>query len=151
MATMFVRRPGTVVTVPTGGQTGNILMIGGISSGLLSSMGSIVTGFGLETESGVQVLHALQRAVFIHSFGERLGSLVVSGVAPSMQCSSMQSGISSILGYYDQTRISASGKAYPIVIGYSRFMGFVRGIRLGMSNPELQLGEFALRLSVFKE
>lgn len=151
MATMFVRRPGTVVAVPTGGQTGNILMIGGVSASAFSNIGSIVTGFGLETESGVQVLHALQRAVFVHSFGERIGSLVVSGLSPSLQCTNTKSGISSILEYYDKVRISAAGKAYPIVIGSSRFMGFIRGIRLGMSNPELQLGEFALRLNVFKE
>lgn len=151
MATLFVRRPGTVVSVPTGGQTGNILMIGGVTTSLFSVLGGIVTGFGLETESGVQVIHALQRAVFVHSFGERMGSLVVSGVAPTISCFGMQSGIGGVLGYYDGARISASGKAYPIVVGYSRFMGFVSGIRLGVSNAEHQLGEFALQLRVFKE
>lgn len=151
MATLFVRRPGTVVAVPTGSQTGNILMIGGISTGLFSSFGTIVTGFGLETAGGVQILHALQKAIFFHSFGERIGSLVVSGLAPSASCNGTKAGIDGILEYYDKTRISNTGKAYPIVIGSSRFMGIVRGLRIGVSNPELQLGEFALQLNVFKE
>lgn len=151
MATMFVRQPGTVIAVNTGAQTGNLLVIGDLSANAFSNFGAIVTGFGLETESGIQVIHALQKAIFIHSFGERIGNLVVSGLAPSRSCDGTIPGIDGILQYYDNLRISNSGQAYPIVIGTSRFMGIIHGLRLGLSNPELQLGEFVLRLKVFKD
>jgi hypothetical protein len=127
-----------------------------------STIDAIVTGMTLEMSGNYQFLHTLNDLVYFYSFGDRVGSLVVTGVGFIGKCGDgIDLGILKVYEYYTQNRATqGNGKALKIVITVpnngagqtAKFFGFLTGMRMDVADSQMGfLGYWTLRFEVLPQ
>jgi len=151
MATsIFSHQPGFVTSLEE--PTGMPLIIGGL--GGFDGFKAIITKVGVSAQGNYQFLHTLRDFIFVYVFGERIGQIVIQGLTFFDKCpgGGGPTGIESVMGYYNQNRIAATGNTLSIQIGTSsngRFEGFLTSFQGGVDNPEYLIGSFSLGFHIF--
>lgn len=166
MPTVFVTRPGFAIRLPEDIPSAMLLTVGGAGGNLATSnVGSfathksVITELAIQQQGNYQFLHSLQDLIYVYVFGERIGEIRIAGLSFAGTCaggvaSPGMTGIEHILQYYDQSRISATGQPYQIVIGATgqgRARGFLVDINVHVDRPEARLARFGLRFKAFKQ
>lgn len=119
-----------------------------------------ITGFTLDLGTNHQFLHTLDQFIYLYAFGDRIGELVLSGIAFAGTCAKDMGGNriekelapNNVLSYYAQNSVSRADGPEPtfITIGDAGnvILGFLTGVRLDMPNPTMPIVQWALRYSV---
>ena len=97
-----------------------------------------------------QFLHTINDAVYVYVFGDRVGSLVVGGIAFGVPCGG-GNGITEVILRYNQHRIAATGN--PVIVGFAdlAFPCFLTGFNVDTADPETHTAQWALRFNFFPQ
>jgi hypothetical protein len=149
VADIFSVTPGAVVAVASSGIPLGMYLEGWYGYPVFKS---IITGFQVTSQSGVQFLHTLRDFIYVYSFGERIGSLTISGISFAYQCETgnvAYHGIDYVSAYYLRSRASSYPRPVIAVLGGATpFAGFLTGMRLGITDTERIVGEFSYEFKV---
>jgi hypothetical protein len=110
-----------------------------ISISGFSPISCLVTSVGLGLACDILLKSSLNNVVYLYSFGDRMGQLVVAGVAFESGCLSEPSGAEYLLQWYASNRVSRSMTPVRVTFGGSTYAGFLEDFRLNMSNPEMRM------------
>lgn len=157
MAIVFTPCAGVVGIVREGCEdTDNFfLSIDGDGGPLVDS--AIVTAFSLEHSGNYQFLHTLNDFIYAYSFGDRIGTLNVSGVGFTNPCDGVKGSLLKAYEWYKANRISKAQKALSIEIKDSAssavFLGFLTGVRLdATTNDDIgAIGYWSMRFEIIPE
>lgn len=120
---------------------------------------SIITGLTLELSGNYQFLHTLQDIVYFHAFGDRVGTLNVTGVGFVKNCGKEPKGsILNLYDYYQKNKATKSGGTAKIInitgddgAGIN-LLGFLTGVRIDISDSQMgPVGYWALRFEVLPQ
>lgn len=81
---IFTTQPGKVIAVD-----GNAVPIGFAVDGdvnLFNDLKAIVTSIGVQNQGGFQFMHALREFIYVYVFTERVGEIIVNGLAFPASC-----------------------------------------------------------------
>lgn len=110
-----------------------------------------ITGFALEQNGNYQFLHTVNDFIYVYSFGDRVGELVVSGIGFAATCGSASGAkLCNVYDFYRKNKLSMNGRL-SVTIGDcadSTFYAFLTGCRLEMQDPATMVGQWSLRFSV---
>jgi len=115
---------------------------------------SIVTGFQLQSRSGVQFMHTLRDFIYIYVFGERIGTVVISGLSFHQQCPGGDPchGLESVIDYYKTNSTSERDTPVTIVFGCSVVIdGFLTEIQATLNEPSQRVANFSLSFQSIME
>ena len=152
MAAIFVSNPGEVVSYKNIGALPLSIFVENWPG--YPSIRAIITGVSGSSSGNFNVTHTLQDFIYVYIFGERIGDLMISGLAfAGLGCgTSNQTGIEQIADFYNKYRISAYGKLLNIQIGLSgssSLRGFLVGFQPDITNAESQVSQFGLTFKTF--
>lgn len=155
---IFSSQPGAVSVVQGPGISMSLFVDGFTGYG---AMKSIISGFEVQTQAGVQFMHTLRDFIYVYVFGERMSPLTVHGTSFAHVCNRMEEilvdpvtgrsiflpdyhGLEYALGYYGNARVSSSGVPVTIVVGLSTVLfGFLTGGSFRLDDVEHELGHFS--------
>jgi hypothetical protein len=123
-----------------------------------SPLNALVTGLTLEMSGNYQFLHTLNELVYFYAFGDRVGTLAVTGLGFTAACDGASKGsILSLYDYYQSNRAAKSGnEAIKIVIEDENtsitLWGFLTGMRIDVSDGQMgTIGYWTLRFEVIPD
>lgn len=123
--------------------------------GGFESLRSIVTGFAVDLEGGVQFTHSLDEFVFVYTFGERMGTMQLSGISFYQDCQEVDEvmtggedhGLEEMIGYYGLNRVNTRRTPVLIVLGASTpFECFLVKMRAELIDSEQLVGRWTMDL-----
>jgi hypothetical protein len=114
---------------------------------------SIVTSIRVGQQGGVQFLHTLRDFIYIYVFGDRIGTMSITGLSFWDKCDAPgYHGIEYVNGYYLDNRVSQRAAPLTVVIGSgTSFLGFLVGFNFDFNNPDDLIAQFCLELRVVPE
>jgi hypothetical protein len=125
-------------------------------------MKSIINGFQVRTQSGVQFMQSLSDFIYIYVFGERMAPVTISGVSFANVCERQDEaftdpntgetvfspnyhGLEYVMSYYNAFRVSTTGAPVTIVLGLSTVLfGFLTDASIALSDVDTQMATFSL-------
>ena len=145
---IFGTTPGTVgkAFAIAGASVPAIISVPGFPSGTVA-----ITSAGLSQDANVQFMTALSKVIYIYSFGERMGTVDINGVAFVITCPTggvtTVSGLVSLMSFYKANSVST--RAYPLTVslGGVAVSGFVKSVRTTFSDSQLGLTGFTLSMA----
>lgn len=147
MANIFSVGPG--IAVPIRDPRAVPMTISAEGWGGFASRQAIVQRVSVSSTGNFQFMHTLRNYIYVYVFGERIGELILSGVAFAGTCSGWGGdGISKVMRYYAQKGIGFTGRPLGVQIGASGFQAFLVGAQFDINNPEAQIGQFQLKFNI---
>ena len=115
MADIFNSQPGRVaVFVDDNGQ----IMPGQIKMGNFAPVAALISGADYDQGTDHQFQMSMDRKVYVYVFGDKMGQVVVNGIAfPGVCNSDTQNGLLDILDYYRTYRASKNPDVVQVSIG----------------------------------
>ena len=108
---------------------------------------AIITGIGVSQQGNYQFLNTMRGFIYAYVFGDRMGEILLSGLAFQGNClGGAFSGMDQIMNYYAQKRIANTGLPIGVAFGQAGFRGFLTGTGFNVTNPEAQIGQFVYRI-----
>jgi len=155
---LFGTQPGAVVAVDSPGIPMGMFLE---QWGGYLPFKSIITGFEIQMQSGVQFMHSLSDFIYVYVFGERISRVTISGVSFAFVCERLDErtpqadgtsiftpnyhGLEYVAGFYNTNRVSSSGTPLTIVFGVDTVVsGFLIGCGISLTDNERQLANFSL-------
>jgi hypothetical protein len=153
---IFLSAPGRAVAIDLPGIPMSLTLEGW---GGYSFFKSIITGFEVQTKSGVQYLHTLRDMIYVYVFGERVTPIGISGLSFAAACEWIQDseglpnhGLEYSYAYYLANRVSSRASPVSMVLGLSTpFFGFLDGARFSLADTERLLGQFSFNFTGIPE
>jgi len=122
---------------------------------LFAQQKSIITRMTVAQSSSYQFLHTLGGDIYIYVFGERIGTMSISGLSFAKSCApgdDGQHGLEKMLKWYKQYRLSARPTPVNILIGSSTTLqAFVSDITGDVVDPSLFLVQWTMNLMVIPD
>lgn len=168
MSLVFSPCAGAVIVSRAGCSPSDFLKItvsdsGGGPLGILTQE-FIVQGVTLEMSGNYQFLHTVNDFVYFYSFGDKIGSLSVTGVGFLSTCptgngpSKTGANISKVYEYYNARKtIARGGRALVIVLApptgpQIKLHGFLTGVKLDIAEQDFgPVGYWVLRFDVLPD
>lgn len=124
-----------------------------------STVDGIVTGMSLELSGNYQFLHTVNDFIYFYAFGDRIGTLSISGIAFINACENSTNGVvpKSLIDLYDwyQEKRAVKNSAEPLDVQIvdskktASFSGFLTGMRADISDNGMGfIGNWSLRFDV---
>jgi hypothetical protein len=110
----------------------------------------IVQGVSVGAQTNHQFLNTLRKFIYVYIFGDKMHGISISGIAFTGKCEGCPSandrvdGISEVIRYYKQKRLSTTGEPVGITLGAAAMSGFLTGAKFDIIDPRAQLGTFSL-------
>jgi hypothetical protein len=109
----------------------------------------------LEMSTNHQFLHSLDEFIYVYAFGDRVGELIISGIAFT-ECVTTGPGatasghMDSLYAHYLRSRLAKNLTPTKITLGSANteLLGFLTGMRLEVPNPQLPIAQWVLRYQV---
>jgi len=159
MAELFRSNAGAVTRLILGESAvpGSVELISAISLSNASTIGAsqelfIFTGIDYSQVTNHQFQSSLGNDIYLYVFGDKIGSVVITGYAFTSDCDGNANGITQLLSFYDTNKLSRIGSngELPLIkirIGSADFLYcFLADCRVIMSDPSTRLAQFALTL-----
>ena len=154
---------GAVGIVRTAGGCGGIKILSVSVDG--EQLNAIVTGVTLEMSGNYQFLHTLNDLVYFYSFGDRVGSLIVTGIGFTNYalCGGTnglvdRGPILKVYDYYQQKKaVKSGGKAMSVVLESGdgqtvKLWGFLTGMRIDVTDSQMgAIGYWTMRFEVLPQ
>lgn len=128
---------------------------------------SILTSVGLSERTNSQFINTLRNFVYVYTFGDRPGDLVLSGLSFLQPCDGtlgvlvgqagsevrlLRTGFELLRAFYRRNRMSRRALPVNIAIGSSIALnGFLTGVDLVAQDPTSAMGQFSLTFKVFDD
>lgn len=127
MADLLTSKPGKVVVVsPQDGDSGffpgHITLSG--AAGEFSSMAALIAGIDVVQETDQQFQRSLNRAIYVYTFGDLMGSVVIHGVAFPEECGG-DIGLEAVFNFYKASRLSKSAATCQVFVADQVITGFL--------------------------
>lgn len=160
---IFGGDPGRVVVLGGGGVPGSFSASGSKSFRLegwdynggdgFNTFRSIITRVGASQRCNYQFLHSLDKFIYLYVFGDRIGRILISGLAFDAACGDPGfTGPSAVLDFYAANKLSSRAKPLRVTMGTSRtFLAFLSGMSLDLADPSMRLTQFNFELELVPE
>lgn len=115
---------------------------------------SIITRMTLSHKGNFQLLHTMGNDIQIYVFGDRIGSITISGLSMAYDCTSDDGrhGFEKILEWYQNNRLAARRDPVIVTIGSNTVInGFVAGVTGDVVDPSTRLVQYGLQLLTLPE
>lgn len=149
---IFISTPGKVAIVSSKGTVPGAVTLPSTVS--LSSNGErltkrvIITGVAYEQNAHVQFQQSLLNAIYLNSFGDKMGAVQISGIAFSESCNDTGStGVEDILKYYATNRVSNDNKPITVLIGKKPITGYLVSCKIQTQSVEHLTYGFVLNIA----
>lgn len=110
-----------------------------------------ITGFAMEQNGNYQFLHTMNDFIYVYSFGNRIGELVLSGMGFVSTCANAESAkLHNLVQFYQDNRLSDNGQL-SITLGdlpNATFYAFLTGSRVELQDPKTMVGQWSLRFNI---
>jgi len=107
----------------------------------VSAQNAALAGVSASTAGNYQFLLTLRNYTYVYVFGERMGDVVVTGIA-GLECANFVHGLTTAITYYTNYRIAATGTALALQFAGYVAVGFLVGGTFQYMNPESRLARF---------
>lgn len=103
-------------------------------------MASIIDTINIDQSVNVQFMTSLEESVYAYVFGDKMGSVVVSGTAFAGKCEGGsvnfdQNGLKDVSDFYNKRRASQDKRVLAVTFGPERASGFLTGLALYPKDP----------------
>jgi len=117
---------------------------------------SIITRISVAQQVNAQFLHTFGNDVYIYVFGDRMGSIGLSGISFANDCvqqdiARFKHGSEQILDWYRANRLSERGDPVRVMLGNTAIEGFVTNLTLDVVDPITHLMQWGLTLMAFPD
>lgn len=151
MAVLFDGKAGVAVSMFDSSKPGAPITVEGLE-GSFENFKAIVTGISVRQQENLLFSHTLGDFIYIYVFGERIGEIVITGLAFIDDCrDDGATGAAGVLQYYRANRVSSRPTPISVQIG-SQAEGVIEGFLISMDisivDPLFKLGQFALRMAL---
>jgi hypothetical protein len=137
-------KPGLVRVAQAAGGSSGIVGVSGPGGDLTGLGPVVVTSFNVRLAVNNQYAPALDKSVYVYGFGDRAGTLSISGLTFSRMCGQEGGeGLDKVLRFYGASRAIADVTISMSVEG-NTFRGFLDKADVGADNPEFHVGRFTL-------
>ncbi len=130
------------------------------SAETFNDLKAIITSVGYQAQGGYQFMHALREFIYVYVFTERVGEIVVSGLAfpdacnfgpqgpQGSQCVTGSTGLERVIKWYECNRITT--RAEPVVISFGAsvsYDAFLTSAKVDVANAETGIAQFSFRFN----
>lgn len=152
MSVLIETSPGYAIALPAVLDAPFPLAIEGLQAPYIQAR-SILTSLGLARDVKLQLTETMSDSIYIYVFGEQPGTMEISGLSFAGDCTSFSStGIELLHEFYEANNAARRPTPIGVQIGPSptgQFQGLLRGIRMGIVDPESRLSKFTLHFQTF--
>lgn len=150
MPNLFKSQPGVVYAVELdGAATGTVRVVGLEGTDVV-----LITSIGYSQGVNVQFMQSLEKVVYLYSFGDRMGTVKVSGLLLDRYCDTQGSsqGYAVLAKYYAEKRAISEDRIVQVYIGNdNEIRGFLTDINIQTHNPELRTMAYTLTIATLPE
>ncbi len=121
-----------------------------VGSDRFEPMSAIITEFAFQYGTRHQFLPSLNDVIYVYVFGDRMGALVLNGIAFAQRCGTSEYGPDKVFEYYAKNKLSNQSKLMQVAVGNTIFRGFLIEMSLNLLSGDspLQLTRFKYVMSV---
>jgi len=151
---VFDGQPGRVLRMDSPGVQATTKLIELVDAPIsFSVQRSIVTRLTVSQQTNVQFLHTLGSLIYIYSFGDRMGTIGLSGLAFPVGCENDdgEPGIEKMLKWYRANKASSREKPVRIMIGNTPLDGFVTESNFDVVDPTTNLVQWSISIRSLPE
>jgi hypothetical protein len=152
MAILFGANPGQAIAISGDSSAStSLIAIEGIGQSWFPSLRAIMIQAQLALDGNNQFQHTCRDVIYFYPFGQRISQFRFSGMAFSGDCVGGGASIDAILAFYKANQTAVRTTPLQLQAGLSpagRFRGFLSGMQLDMSRPDLQLSQFSFTFAV---
>ena len=149
MAILFESGAGRVVRLndPAAQAQVGFMAVGGGRGITFENQLSIITRMTMSHQVNVQFLHTIGAHIYIYVFGDRIGSLSLSGLAFQHVCDKPgESGAAKMYAWYKANRASKIKDPLRVTIGDEVIEGFVVAFNEDVVDPSIDLVQWNVQL-----
>lgn len=115
---------------------------------------SIITRFSVDQSVSAQFMHMLGGEIYIHVFGDRIGTLMLSGLTFPYACefaNDTEPSIEKMLKWYKTNKLSKRFSPVRVVVGNTPFDAFLTNFTIGAQDTATGLVEWATQLTTLPD
>ena len=137
------RRPGRMKVFVTGAPARLTFSMAGWAAGA-SAQNAVLSGVSANTQGNYQFLLTMRNYTYVYVFGEKMGDIVVSGIA-ALECGETLHGLTYAMDYYNANRLGFTGA--PIALQFATYIvnAFLVGGSFQYMNPKSRLAKFQFK------
>lgn len=133
------------------GPQDSIINSGFTDNGISNSV--VITGLASDQQANVQLAPSLREALYIYSFGDKIGNFRISGIAFMRGCvgnlfTPPFDGLIDVLNFYDKNSLANQVEPITISLGEYTLNAYLVGRSFTTLSPETNIIEFNLTLAV---
>lgn len=117
------------------------------------NVAAVISGVSANTHGNYQFLLTLRNYIYVYVFGEKMGDIIVSGIAgfPCDSWSLGTHGLTDQIGYYNNFRLGSTGT--PVAISFAGWAtwGFLVGGQFQYMNPKSRLAQFQFKFKTLPQ
>ncbi len=131
-----------------------------------NNLKGIVTSVGIQGQGGYQFTHAMRNFIYVYTFTERIGELVINGLAFPASCGPLgpqdapstivgdcdtftgTTGIERVMQWYECNRITTRAEPITIALGAKvSYEAFLLSVKADIANAETGIAQFSMRFN----
>lgn len=156
MPIMFEGAAGRVTALDDPGVQGSIALAGLTPAMDFQRQRSIITRITVSQQVNLQFLHTIGALVYVYVFGDRMGSINLSGLSFAADCPGQTQlggvhGAELLYAWYRQNKASSRQAACRVMVGRVPFDGFVTDFTADVVEPATLLVQWGMALRVLPE
>ena len=157
MPSIFTASAGTVMAITAPAKNGmfSIEIDGGVWGPDVGGIAGIVTGMSLNADINVQFTQTLRDVIYLTVFGNKMGSMTISGMLflnnPIICKDGSPSGGAPLTPFFKKFQdYNAINRKEPIaiVLAGNTIKGFLLGFQMQITDPQFQIGQFTMQFAV---
>lgn len=149
---LFQSLKGRVVKLPDPAARCDVQLLSINPTITFKSQASIVTRFTMSQQVNAQFLHTMGAHVYVYVFGDRIGSVSLSGLSFSCTCDHEAPGAELMYDWYKTNRVSKRREPIQVTIGSAiPIEGFVTGFTEDLVDPATNLVQWGVNLVTLPE
>ena len=123
--------------------------------GWFEGLSAIITRVGTEEHGNYQFLHTLGDHIYLYVFGDRIGQMVLGGLAAPSTCQyggGILHGIEYVNAWYALNKISSRLNVVYVLLGQRTVIpGYVVGLRPQLWRPEEMIMQFSIDFAILPQ
>lgn len=152
MPLVFGTRPGQVVQLDDPALSCSTNFLSMNPNIAFDSEKSIVTRLTVSQQVNVQFLHTLGSLIYIYVFGDRMGSISLSGLSFACECpDGTELGAEKMMMWYKKNRASKKADPCRVTIGKTVIEGFVTSFTEDVVDPSIKLVQWGVNMASLPE
>ena len=152
MPTLFAANAGRVVALPDPGAVGIVSGVDLEGWGGFPGFRAIITRVMIGQAGNYQLQHTFGSLVHVYIFGDRIGDVMISGLAFDRDCNALGGaplGIEAVAAYYQANRIAGRPTPLKVAVGTSRPMNcLLLKMTADIVDAQTRMFQFNLQLAL---